>query len=104
MAVVNFDYKKKVHDLKRVYDSFGWQINTVDTLSDKRHQVYFINYQIPLVVPSIVVLTIVHYFTQKYFDVKDNTVSVLKVDSETKNDFKPNAPLCYAIIPILNNR
>lgn len=62
---------------------------------------YFINYQIPLVVPSIVVLTIVHYFTQKYFDVKDNTVSVLKVDSETKNDFKPNAPLCYAIIPIL---
>ncbi len=60
---------------------------------------YFLSHQIPIVVPSIIIMAIAHYFTQKYFDKKDGTISTM-VQGE-RADFKLETPLIYALIPIL---
>lgn len=61
---------------------------------------YFLSYQLPLIIPSVLALAVFHYFVQKYFDKKDGTQSVM-ISQEEQSGFKPDAPLIYAIIPIL---
>lgn len=58
---------------------------------------YFLNHQIPLVLPLSVSMMITYYFVNRYFDKREQTTQNNK-DVEKK---ELKAPLIYAIIPIL---
>ncbi len=60
---------------------------------------YLIDYQIPLVWPLSVSMTITYYFVNKYYDRK--IVSEKPIQEEKKSDHKLGVPLIYAIIPVL---
>ncbi len=60
--------------------------------------VYFLNYQIPLVLPLSLTMMITYYFVNRYYD-KKNGLDITVIDENEKKELK--APLIYAIIPIL---
>src|SRR5690606_614441 len=58
---------------------------------------YFVHYQIPLVIPLTLLLMLVYFFVNRYYDHKHQLVT-----KEEKGDgLVLTAPLYYAIIPIL---
>ncbi len=59
---------------------------------------YFIENQLPLTIPLTILLMVLYYFTNRYFDRKDN---VPKQEPVNKEDFKVDVPLIYAILPVL---
>lgn len=60
---------------------------------------YFLNYQIPLVWPSSILLMITYYFVNKFYDKKQKEKEPLLVDDV--EPLLPTAPSIYAILPIL---
>jgi C4-dicarboxylate transporter, DcuC family len=66
-------------------------ISKIDTI------VFFLDYQIPLVLPLSIIMMITYYFVNRYFDKKEN--QILEVSPNEKKELK--APLFYAIIPVL---
>ncbi|MBB4036810.1 DcuC family C4-dicarboxylate transporter [Dysgonomonas hofstadii] len=66
-------------------------------LIGKSNVAYFIEDQLPVTIPATIVLMIIYYFSNKYFDKKEKT----EKETVKKEDFKLNAPLIYAILPIL---
>jgi DcuC family C4-dicarboxylate transporter len=67
------------------------QISGIDTI------IYFLNYQIPLVWPLSISMMVVYYFVNRYYDKKEH----LEPIEEHDKDKKPEAPLIYALIPVL---
>ena len=74
-------------------------ITNIDTI------VYFLDYQIPLVLPLTLSMMITYYFVNKYFDKKEKVAEignhekiVNKIEEEKTED---DTPVIYAIIPIL---
>lgn len=60
---------------------------------------YFIEHQMPLTIPMTILLMIVYYFSNRYYDKKD---ALNKQTEEVKQeDFKVDVPLIYAILPVL---
>ena len=75
-------------------------ITNIDTI------VFFLDYQIPLVLPLTLSMMITYYFVNKYFDKKENNTdennSILsKETTETTVKDENDVPMIYAIIPIL---
>lgn len=60
--------------------------------------VYFVQYQIPVALPTIAAAAVAHFFVQRYFDKKGD--DVYEVRQETKGEMK-EAPALYALFPIL---
>ncbi|ULC59569.1 C4-dicarboxylate transporter DcuC [Flaviramulus sp. BrNp1-15] len=58
---------------------------------------FFLNYQIPLVLPLSFIMMITYYFVNRYYDKKNGVDK--EVHEIEKKEFK--APLIYAVIPIL---
>jgi len=58
---------------------------------------YFLNFQIPLVLPLTLSMMVTYYFVNRYFDAKDKVETVEA--KETK--IKVQVPAIYAILPIL---
>lgn len=58
---------------------------------------YFITYQIPLVIVLSLVLMVVYYFVNRYFDKKQQHIA----EASSDNKIELTAPLYYAFIPIL---
>jgi DcuC family C4-dicarboxylate transporter len=58
---------------------------------------FFLDYQIPLVLPLSLSMMITYYFVNRYYDKKKNKE---KVDKKTEEK-KLEVPLIYAIIPVL---
>ena len=58
---------------------------------------FFVVRQIPLVIPLSIVVAVVYFFVNRYFDKKNGVDQ--KEELEVKS--KPNVPLYYAIIPVL---
>jgi DcuC family C4-dicarboxylate transporter len=58
---------------------------------------YFINKQIPLIIPLNIVFMVCYFFTNRYFDKKDGKT---KKNIPVKLEKKTDAPLIYAIIPV----
>lgn len=58
---------------------------------------YFLVHQIPLVLPLTIVLMVVYFFVNRYYDKKNG----LKVEQKDEEKIELTAPLYYAIIPIL---
>jgi len=64
--------------------------------------IYFVEYQLPLVLPMIVILMVLYYFTSRYYDKRDiakgkSTFSKVASPEELKVD----VPLIFAILPML---
>jgi DcuC family C4-dicarboxylate transporter len=62
--------------------------------------IYWSHYQVPIVALAFIVVGALHYFTQKYMDKKDGHV-VTPVEVEKVQDEADNAPLWYAILPVI---
>ncbi|HCQ16502.1 MAG TPA: C4-dicarboxylate ABC transporter, partial [Cryomorphaceae bacterium] len=59
---------------------------------------YFVEHQIPLVIPLSIVVAVCYYFVNRHFDKKDDR-GAEEVEKKEKKEVK--APLIYAIIPVL---
>ncbi len=66
-------------------------IANIDTID------FFLNYQIPLILPLSLSMMVTYYFVNRYFDKKNG----LEVNSEDEDKKELKAPIIYAIIPIL---
>lgn len=62
---------------------------------------YFIQHQLPLTIPVTLLLMIVYYFSNRYFDRKDIEQGRYKPETLEAKDMKVEAPLIYAILPAL---
>ncbi len=68
---------------------------------------YFINYQLPVVIPTMIVIAVSHYFWQKHCDKKINhDVKIAKLnpdfgDANSNNTNLDNVPSYYALFPIV---
>ncbi|HQH25730.1 MAG TPA: C4-dicarboxylate transporter DcuC [Bacteroidales bacterium] len=62
---------------------------------------YFVTYQLPIVVPTTVIVMILYYFSNRHFDrkeMKEGRDIFVKTSEKT---VKPDVPLIYAILPML---
>lgn len=59
---------------------------------------YFIEHQMPLTIPMTILLMVVYYFSNRYYDKKD---AHKQQDELKREDFKVDVPLIYAILPVL---
>lgn len=59
---------------------------------------YFIENQLPLTIPLTLLLMVLYYFSNRYFDKKEG---VTRQETVSKEDFKVDVPLIYAILPVL---
>lgn len=63
---------------------------------------YFVDHQLPVVVPMTIVLMVLYYFSSKYFDKRDERLGKNKTDKKiSKERLKADVPLIYAILPLL---
>lgn len=65
--------------------------------------VYFIQHQLPVSIPIIIVVAIAHYVSQKWWDKREGYIFTGKLQEgitlEDDNDFRP--PRIYALLPII---
>ena len=66
---------------------------------------YFVGHQVPLVVPLVVLLMVIYYFSSRYYDKRDiengKSSFVEAKDMTTQATTKVDAPLIYAVLPML---
>lgn len=60
---------------------------------------YFLSYQLKIWIPTLIVVAVAHYFVQKYYDRKNDDTYSDAV--EVKKDENRDAPLWYAVFPLL---
>lgn len=61
---------------------------------------YFIGEQLPLIIPTTIVVMVAYYFCNRYFDRKD-LASGKQIYAEGNVNGRPDVPLFYAVFPIL---
>ncbi|WP_110953698.1 C4-dicarboxylate transporter DcuC [Anaerosinus massiliensis] len=63
---------------------------------------YFTNYQIPVAIPAILTVAILHFFVQKYFDKREgHLIKPLTVTANKAEDSEEIPPMIYACLPII---
>ena len=67
---------------------------------------YFITHQLPLVIPTSLVIMALFYFNKRYFDKKDAakqacTAEQGDTEPSIQSAEKPNVPLIFALLPVL---
>jgi len=65
-------------------------------LVGKSNMMYFLEDQLRLAVPLIVLMSILYYFVNKHFDKKED----MEVEDEESESSKPIKPLIFAILPV----
>lgn len=70
-------------------------------LVGQNNMLYFVEHQLPLAIPLTILLMVVYYLTNRYFDRKDRQKAQSQPEVAEKNDFKVDIPLIYAILPVL---
>jgi DcuC family C4-dicarboxylate transporter len=82
-----------------VFDMGPASANTAraSELIGKTNVQYFIENQLPLAIPLTILMAILYFFVNRYYDKKENHVPE-KVDYAT---LKSSAPLIYGVLPIL---
>ena len=70
-------------------------------LIGKTNVFYFLNHQIPLVIPTTIFVMVLYYFNNRYFDKKDKENGKLENEPLVKTDFKVDVPLIFALLPVL---
>lgn len=61
--------------------------------------VYFVRYQLPVAVPTLLAVAAMHFFVQRHFDKKGD--DVYETPKDTKLKEIKNAPVWYVLFPIL---
>ncbi len=70
-------------------------------LIGKTNVFYFLTYQIPLVIPTTLVVMALYYFNNRYFDRKDLKSGKISNEPVIASDFKADVPLIFALLPVL---
>jgi len=60
---------------------------------------FFLNYQIPLVLPLSLSMMVTYYFVNRYYDKKNNHETI--IEKKNNDDKALKIPVIYALIPIL---
>ncbi len=86
-----------------IFDQGPGSANTAmaASLIGKSNMEYFVADQLPLVIPTTIVVMILYYFSNRYFDKRDLKAGRETVVTETEKTKKPDVPLIYAILPML---
>lgn len=70
-------------------------------LVGQNNMLYFVEHQLPLTIPLTILLMVLYYFTNRYFDRKDREREKARPEVAHKGEFKAGVPLIYAILPVL---
>ncbi len=62
---------------------------------------YFVQYQIPASVLTILVIAVLHFFTQRYFDKQDAKKGITHELKSVDSDEAKKAPIWFAILPVI---
>lgn len=62
--------------------------------------VYFAHYQLPVAVGVMLVVSVLIFFTARYFDAKDGHVVVQQNHQQPENQSSDKAPAFYALLPV----
>ncbi len=62
---------------------------------------YFVHYQLPVAICVMLVIALLHFFTQRFFDKKDAEKGVKYEFSDIDNKTAKNAPKYFAILPVI---
>ncbi len=86
-----------------IFDQGPGSANTAmaASLIGKSNMEYFVSDQLPLVIPTIIVVMILYYFSNRYFDKRDLKAGRETVVTDPGQTKKPEVPLIYAILPML---
>ncbi|MGL4292796.1 MAG: C4-dicarboxylate transporter DcuC [Bacteroidales bacterium] len=87
-----------------VFDMGPGSANTAKAseLLEMNNVMYFIEHQLPMAIPLTILLMILYYFTNRYFDKKDIEAgrAIVEKPIEVK-DMKLEVPMIFAILPVL---
>jgi len=87
-----------------VFDMGPGSANTAKAseLAEMNNVFYFVEHQLPITIPMTILLMVLYYFTNRYYDRKDKEkASVQSEPVVMKENFKAEAPLIYAVLPVL---
>lgn len=70
-------------------------------LVGQNNMLYFVEHQLPLTIPLTILLMVVYYFTNRYFDRRARENGKQHPEVVIAGEFKVDVPLCYAILPVL---
>jgi DcuC family C4-dicarboxylate transporter len=86
-----------------IFDQGPGSANTAmaASLIGKANVEYFVTDQLPLVIPTTVVVMILYYFSNRYFDKRDLKAGKETCLREPEQKGKPDMPLIFAILPML---
>lgn len=87
-----------------VFDMGPGSANTAKAseLLEMNNVFYFVEHQLPLAIPLTILLMVLYYFSNRYFDKKDILKGkVVSRQAGMKEDFKVDTPLIYAVLPLL---
>ncbi len=73
--------------------------NLAAKVADLDPIIYFVQCQLPVAIPTLIVVAICHYFVQKYYDKKGD--DVYQQSMLTEKEQPRQVPLWYAILPCL---
>lgn len=87
-----------------VFDMGPGSANTAKAaeLLEMNNVMYFIEHQLPMAIPLTILLMVLYYFTNRYFDKKDIEAgrAIAEKPIEVK-DMKIDVPMIFAILPVL---
>lgn len=86
-----------------IFDMGPGSANTAraSELAGMTNMEYFIEHQLPLAIPITLLLMVLYYFTNRYFDRQDRLKGKVVNTTVDAKDMKVDAPLVYAILPAL---
>ena len=61
--------------------------------------IYFVQYQLPVAIPTLIAVAVCHYFVQRYYDRKGDDVYQDAYQVQAKE--VPSVPVWYAVFPLL---
>lgn len=73
--------------------------NLAAKVADLDPIIYFVQCQLPVAIPTLIVVAIAHYFVQKYYDKKNDDVYTQSILTQKEDDRQ--VPGWYAILPCL---
>lgn len=65
------------------------------------NMLYFVEHQLPVAIPLTILLMVVYFFTNRYYDKKDALKKGNQPEVVNSEVFKVDVPLIYAILPVL---
>ncbi|HBG42487.1 MAG TPA: C4-dicarboxylate ABC transporter [Porphyromonadaceae bacterium] len=86
-----------------VFDMGPSSANTLraSELSELNSISYFLEYQLPIVIPMTIVLMLLYYITSRYYDKKDAAKKPAQTEKVVHENFDVDVPLIYAVLPLL---